>query len=409
MKPPRTLVISLLANCALAVLVGYLFSVRTSGPKPPPSPEAAAPQVKRLGQDPGVAVTNVVSERFLWSRVEADDYKQYIANLRAIQCPEATIRDIIITDVLKTYVGKTAALQAPRLREFWKTESQWPGGDREFHRKNRELEREKRSLLKELLGADVEKDLRQIQGIPDWRGRSMAYLPEEKRDNVVAIEEKYRDLRREILRQGQEGAPSPEGVARLEDLGAKQSAELASLLTPQQVEEYDLRHHEISQKLRADLATFRPTEQEFRTLFRLNKEFAAVRPAANSNLNEGRNQASLATPSKDLEPKIRAALGEQRYAELRRAQDWEYRILARLAEENGLPREAAGKVYDMKTAVEEQKLKVSKNETLTPEQRRAALQAIGTETDRALRGVLGDPAYQAYKRRHGSWIPNLPR
>ena len=100
---------------------------------------------------------------------------------------------------------------------------------------------------------------------------------------------------------------------------------------------------------------------------------------------------------------------EQRYAELRRAQDSEYRILARLAEENGLPREAAGKVYDLKTAVEEQKLQVAKNETLTPEQRRAALQAIGTETDRSLRAVLGDPAYQAYKRRHGSWIPNLPR
>ena len=189
MKPPRTLLLSLLANCALAVLVGYLHSVRTSGPKPPPPPKAAPPQVKRLGLDPGVMVTNVVSERFVWSRVETDDYKQYIANLRAIQCPEATIRDIIITDVLKTYAGKTAALQAPRLREFWKTESQWPGGDREFYRNNRELEKEKRALLAELLGADVEKDLRQIRGIPDWRGRSMAYLPEEKRDDVVALEE----------------------------------------------------------------------------------------------------------------------------------------------------------------------------------------------------------------------------
>ena len=323
MKPPRTLVISGLANVSLAVLVGYLFSVRAGGSKPPPSPQAAIPEVKRLGLDPGVVATNLVSERFLWSRVESDDYKQYIANLRAIQCPEATIRDIIITDVLKTYAGKTTALHAPRLREFWKTESQWPGGDREFQRKNRELEREKRALLKELLGADVEKDLRQIQGIPDWRGRSMAYIPEEKRDNVVAIEEKYRDLRRDILRQGQEGALSPEGVARLEDLKAKQSAELASLLTPQQVEEYELRHHEISQKLRADLAAFRPTEQEFRTLFRLNKEFEIVRPAAGSSLNEGRNQPSLAAPPKDLEPKIRAALGEQRYAELRRAQDGE--------------------------------------------------------------------------------------
>src|ERR1043165_5400469 len=100
MKQPRMLFFSVLANVSFAVVVVYLISVRAGGSKEPPFPGAAAPQVKRLGRDPGEVLTNLVSERFLWSRVESSDYKQYIANLRAIQCPEATIRDIIITDVL---------------------------------------------------------------------------------------------------------------------------------------------------------------------------------------------------------------------------------------------------------------------------------------------------------------------
>ena len=409
MKPSRPLLFSLAANVAVGALVAYLVSIRGGPLRQPPALREPVPQLTRSGPAPAAVVTNLVSERFLWSRVEAGDYKQYIANLRAIQCPEATIRDIIISDVLRTFGRRRAALQAPRSREFWKTESQWPGGEQGFYRQTRELENEQRALLKELFGGDLGKEVQQVRGTPDWRGRSLAYLPEEKRETVFAIQEKYQDLRREVLRQGREGALSPEGVARLEDLVAKQSRELASLLTPQELEEYELRHHEISQRLRSDLAAFRPTEQEFRALFRLTKEGENLRPAAIGNPNAGRDQPPLSGAPKDLEPRIRAALGEPRYAEFRRGQDWEYRSLARLVEENGLPREAAVKVYDMKTAVEEQKLQVSRNQTLTSEQRRAALQAIGVETDRALRAVLGDQAYQSYKRRHGSWIPNVPR
>ena len=50
-----------------------------------------------------MADTNAASKGFKWEAVEAPDYKQYIANLRAVGCPEQTIRDIIITDLDRTY------------------------------------------------------------------------------------------------------------------------------------------------------------------------------------------------------------------------------------------------------------------------------------------------------------------
>src|SRR5665213_2491138 len=46
---------------------------------------------------------------FNWSQIESADYRQYIANLRAIGCPEITLRDIILTDVMRLYAARRGA------------------------------------------------------------------------------------------------------------------------------------------------------------------------------------------------------------------------------------------------------------------------------------------------------------
>jgi hypothetical protein len=45
--------------------------------------------------------TNLVVQPHLlsWRDIESEDYLAYIRNLRAIGCPEATVRDIIVADV----------------------------------------------------------------------------------------------------------------------------------------------------------------------------------------------------------------------------------------------------------------------------------------------------------------------
>jgi len=46
-------------------------------------------------------VTNTDVKQMTWETVEAADYRVYIENLRNIDCPEETIRDIILADVNK--------------------------------------------------------------------------------------------------------------------------------------------------------------------------------------------------------------------------------------------------------------------------------------------------------------------
>src|SRR5262245_40896512 len=57
--------------------------------------------------------------RFHWSMIESRDYPTYIANLRAIGCPEPTIRDVIFADVSELFVRKRQAMLEPLERRFW--------------------------------------------------------------------------------------------------------------------------------------------------------------------------------------------------------------------------------------------------------------------------------------------------
>src|SRR6185369_814692 len=64
----------------------------------PPTPATAAPAETRT-----VRVETITTNSFNWANVESPDYRDYIAKLRAIGCPEETVRDIIIADVNKLY------------------------------------------------------------------------------------------------------------------------------------------------------------------------------------------------------------------------------------------------------------------------------------------------------------------
>ena len=95
----RVLLLSLAGNLCLAGAVFHLMH-----PRPPAAPaNAPAPA-------PPLIVTNSVP--FHWRQVESSSYPEYIANLRAIGCPEPTIHDVISADLKSLYETRRAALRA---------------------------------------------------------------------------------------------------------------------------------------------------------------------------------------------------------------------------------------------------------------------------------------------------------
>ena len=99
----RAFTVSLLLNVLLAVWIARndqhprKFETQNSPePKTSNRPEHTQPP-----EDQPHPVVN-----FRWGQLESTDYRQYIGNLKAIGCPQQTIRDIITADVHSLYVAR---------------------------------------------------------------------------------------------------------------------------------------------------------------------------------------------------------------------------------------------------------------------------------------------------------------
>jgi hypothetical protein len=157
--------------------------------------------------------------------------------------------------------------------------------------------------------------------------------------------------------------------------------------------------------MRMQLAGFEPTEQEFLDLFQRRKAYDDEYGSAfGGGLNlKGEEKAKQEAAKKALDDSIKAQLGEQRYADYKRGEDFAFQAMYRTADREGLGKQAAVKVYDMKQAAEDQAKKLRADTALTPAQRTAALRAIREETERAVKDVLGEKGYTSLERNNGAW------
>src|SRR5687767_10320746 len=152
------LILSLCLNAALGGYIIYKNQSKSAAPAPEATVKPAETPGRRNAQT-GKTVTVTVPEMTSldWRMVESEDYKKYIANLRNIGCPEETIRDIIVADVNKLFASRASRLKPTEEFKFWKAgNTLFRGLDEDRLKQQTALANEKKALLKELLGTDVE-------------------------------------------------------------------------------------------------------------------------------------------------------------------------------------------------------------------------------------------------------------
>ena len=404
------LVISLVINVALGAAL--------MKPQPAASPSPSPVESKQPAPQPGIAapaakprtvtqvVTNTVAQKFDWNAVESDDYKKYIANLRSIGCPEETIRDIITADVNKLYESKRKALAGPKKKfEFWK-----PGAlmtavaDPERTERERALNKEKRALLTELLGSapDDKPDL--IASTTSQLEAMFDFLPADKRSKVFEV---MQDMQTKMQKAMKNGAPDPEDMRKL----IKDSeAAMAAVLTPEEMLDYNLRFSMTANMMRMQMAGFEPTEGEFLDLYKKRKtyddEFGG---AFGAGLNlKGEEKIRQEAAKKALDDGIKGQLGDARYTEFKRGEDYSFQAMFRAADREGLGKDTAVKAYDMKTAAEDQANQIRADKNLSADQRTAALRGIRDETERSVKAAFGEKGYATYERNNGTiWLKGI--
>lgn len=400
----------LVLNLAMVV---YLVVVITGGM---PAPTRSSKSDTELGSAPPPRieyVTNYVSvpvtNAFHWSQLESEDYPAYIENLRAIGCPEQTVRDIIIADLDLLWSSRLASIY-PRREDlkFWHSEEYELRNNydqREFLRQERAVDRDKREVIRELVDSDLVAERMKLAGREDEFERKLSWLDVDKRMDVRDVWERYEDEEWAIQQKiFDEGVPlNDEDRAKLQDLRDKRDAEMSALLTPEERSGFDLWMSPVADELRHDLYGMNATEQEFRELYQLRRNFEEKWNPDYVDFEDPRQAAAWAEAQTELEVRIKESLGEDRYRNYLRGRDEDFHLLNSAVSRYDLDRDVAHDVYNFKNALEAEKEAVFHDPDLTPQQREQALGAMSQATKEEVRRMLGESAYN-YFRRRSNWL-----
>jgi hypothetical protein len=409
MKPKVALVISILVNIALAGVVYHFATSRTpeqsSASPAPASITAATARETRTAPAAVTIVTNQSGQSFGWQMVESADYRRYIANLRAIGCPEETIRDIITADVNKLFESRRKEITASTNKfEFWKAGNPFEAAimDPDRIEKMQALAKEKRALLKELLGVEPEEKAELFGGINPFESM-LDFLSPAKQNDVMDIFMKFQAKQAKLFSGGQ---PDAEDMKAMQKMKKEMDAEMAGILSPKEYEDFQLRMSDTAMQMRMQLASLDPNEQEFRDIFKIKNQFDDQFGTYGMASTDKAEREKYQAAQKDMNDQLKTLLGDARYTDYTRAQDYQYQNLYRITQKNDLPKEAANKVYDMKTTADAEARKVRADSSLNAEQRKAALQGIRTETENSMHTVLGDKAWSSFQKQNGSYFLN---
>ena len=367
-------------------------------------PSASAPVISNPPEVPSLSAPPPapVRDQF-WTGLQSEDPVQFAANLRTAGVPEPTVRLLVSGQLRAAYLARQhelfgAAEPAPYGQPTAAAES------RERLVALRTLARAQQELLRRLFGVE--------DGGPavrDRQRRQYGSLPDAKLDQLDGIQSDYDEIAAEV-RSKAGGLLLPEEREALELLERERRKDIASVLTPTELEQFDLLNSPEARALRNRLVGFAPTEQEFRKVFLLQREFDEKFARPNSGGLDAAKRSESLVAEQELETRLRAALGDMRFAEYRRQNDSGYRMAVRIAERFGLPAQRAAEVYTLAQEVQLQLQILRSDRVLAPE---AALQSLATlhrETNEKLGALLGAEGAEAYQQTSsGAWLRTMDR
>jgi hypothetical protein len=258
-----------------------------------------------------------------------------------------------------------------------------------------EINRERVQMLRDVFSAEADPV---YQAANERQQRKLDFLPPEKAEQVMALLRKATDERLPLTMLDARG---PAGDEKLKEMDAALHKELATVLTPAELEDYDLRNSQVANALRFQLSAFDATEDEFRTLFRIQSAYADRLGVVSGAMTPEQVQARNAV-QQQLNADIKAALGDQRYVEYRRASDYNYQQAYKLVARLALPPATTNQVWDVQQDI--QKRAASLDRALSPEVRTQQLAALAGEAQSRVTSLLGEAGFAAYQDHGGQWL-----
>jgi hypothetical protein len=356
-------------------------------------------------QKAGAAKTSAAPHRSVWSKLDTDDLASFVQRLQAAGFSPNLIRAMLGARIEARYQSQLSALTQARNAEFWKAEGfNGPSNSRVMDQ-YLQLRRERAKLMRDLLGgANVGATPDTVKGLRHQYGE----LAPQKIEALQRINEDYAEMMGEV-RTATRGILLPEDREKLALLERERRADLAATLSPEELQDYELRSSPVTARLRQALTIMDASEAEFRALFQIQQAHVdAIYPNSvgmgimPTPADMARRREALAAIAQET----KATLGEQRAAEFARASSGEFQQLYRLAQRENLPVEAAVRAYDVRDNAAKQSMAIFEDTARSNDEKRLALQVLAENTKAQLIGALGANSGAAYAQ-NAQWLTRI--
>jgi hypothetical protein len=401
-KAKRVLILSLIGNLALVATLIILWHGSSATPETP----ALTPEVSNIAPEPSrTAIKTPAAFRLTlpWRAIESNDYHQYVANLRAVGCPEWVVRDVIAAAVDGLYLQKS--------RTNFVASPPWAGASR---RRADALAQsaifsaaraEKQALLQELLGYEWNIRADDIWNQNYTATLMLGFLSDDKVIQVAALVEKYKGLVGNI--RAATGVLIDEDLARLQELYHGLVAEASQMVNSWELDELEARVQAFYILPGDDI--------HFDGVAITGVELREIARASTVLKNEVRNQflgdenlseQEQARREADFLRQVEKLLSPGQFADFQRAQDDRFREIYHFTQDHKVSKDTAIKIYETRRAAESEAGRVTTDNQLSSEEKAAALDALKTTTANAISSVLGNASGE-YLEGPGQWLESL--
>jgi hypothetical protein len=336
-----------------------------------------------------------------WGAFKGDDMKSMIARMRAAGYPPGVIRAIVKAQLDEQFHAKRKELvDGVSSRPYWS--ARFGSFDPKTMTALRNINIEENKTIKDLLGNNDD------PGNPygnAFRTDTNSGLSREKYDRVQAINNDFNEMRNNVYGDTN-GLMLPEDKEKMNYLQKEQQAEIAAELSPEELFEFQLRSSGTSYELRSALTAFKPTEEEFRAIFKAQQDFDSQYGSSEEQLTPDQLKEKDAHKG-ELLAKIQDAIGPDRAAEYKVESDPNYVQLSRLVDRLELPAAATQQVASVQSDITKRADAIRKAPGLSAADRSSQLAALSDEATAQITAVMGDRGLQAYKDNGGGWLQGL--
>ncbi len=349
-----------------------------------PDARASNAAFRRGGETPAVASANAKASTATatWEQLSAGGLAQLAPNLRAAGFEPRLVHAIVAAMVTESFALRRYALEfGDADTPYWRQAPVF-------------LDQPARIMALAELGAEQDRQMRALLG-DDYLLQDDLQVADMKRrfgnlgpEKLIAIQALVADFSPQLtVTRPTAGQPfPPPNVEMPLRLSGETRTQLAALLTPEELREFDLRNDRVAVALR-DLPDFNATEAEYRALH---------------DALSGGGVASVNNRGEPVDgPAVKAVLSPDRYLDYQQAiapgQSTLNRLLARL----GRPLSAARQVVAIQNETKQQTDAVAANSSLSNDERTARLKAIDEAAAQRIGSVLGPTGLDIYRRSGG--------